>query len=42
MQENECAAPAANMSARSIPADDVVAKLPFDFIAFFPLYMYVG
>jgi hypothetical protein len=30
------------MSARRIPADDVVVKLPFDFMAFFPLYMYVG
>jgi hypothetical protein len=29
------------MSVRRIPADVVVAKLPLDFMAFFPLYMYV-
>jgi hypothetical protein len=41
MHGSVCAAPAAIMNARRIPADVVVAKLPFDFMAFFPLYMYV-
>jgi hypothetical protein len=42
MHGRECDAPVANIRVRRIPADVLVAKLPFGFIAFFPLYMYVA